>query len=249
MDRKGLKMRCNMNIINSFVDGSVTFGSIGEWFGGIFEAATAEGSAAARYFEIAKNFLEGVLPFAWIIPAVLALLSLIQVFAGKKLLGLQKFLASFVAGFALGAAYVTPLISDLGVALDDWIVGLVVGVIAALLCKLVYFLAYVIAAGAAAYTLCVSGILPEVVSVYTKDMIVAIVVAVVAIVLALVLRKLIEMLGTAVLGGWTLALSIEAIIVALMPQYGALESWLILVIMGVAALVGFIVQVATRKRY
>ncbi|MBO5907776.1 MAG: hypothetical protein J6Q85_06475 [Clostridia bacterium] len=239
-----------MDIINSFVDGSVTFGSLGEWFGGIFASATAEGSAAARYFEIAKNWLESVTAgFVWAIPAVLVLLSLIQVFAGKKLLGLQKFLASFVAGFALGAALVTPLISGLGVQIEDWIVGLVVGIIAALLCKLVYFLAYVIAAGAATYTLCVSGILPEVISNYSKDMIVAIVATVVVIVLALVLRKFIEMLGTAALGGWTLVLSIEALIAAFMPEFACFEQWLFFVIMGVAALVGFIVQVATRKRY
>ena len=238
-----------MDIINSFVDGSVTFGSIGEWFGEIFGAVTAEGSAAARYFEIAKNFLEDVLPFAWIIPAVLALLSLIQVFAGKKLLGLQKFLASFVAGFALGAEYVTPLISDLGISIEDWIVGLIVGAIAALLCKLVYFLAYVLAAGASTYILCVSGILPEAVSVYTKDMIVAIVATAVVIVVALLLRKFIEMLGTAALGGWTLVLSIEAIMGVFVAGFSHFEAWLFYVIMGVAALVGFIVQVATRRRY
>ena len=242
-------MRCNMDIINSFVDGSVTFGSLGEWIGGLFASVSAEGSAAARYFEIAENFLAGVLPFAWIIPAALVLLSLIQVFAGKKLLGLQKFLASFAAGFALGATFVTPLVAGLGVAIEDWIVGVVVGAIAALLCKLVYFLAYVIAAGAAAYTLCVSGILPEVVSVYTKDMIVAIVVTVVVIVLALVLRKFIEMLGTAALGAWTLVLSIEALIAVFMPTFACFEAWLFYVIMGVAGLVGFIVQVASRKRY
>ena len=240
-----------MDLINKFIDASVTFGDIGAWFGGVFEKVAGEGSTAAHYFGVAKDFLAGVLPYVWILPAALVLLSLVQVFFGKKLLGLQKFLACFAVGFASGAAYVTPLISGLGLGINipDWIVGLVIGVVAALLYKLVYFLAYVGAAGAATYVLCVSGILPEAVASFTKDRIVAIVAAVVVIVLALVLRKFIEMLGTAALGGWTLALSAQALAASLVTDFLAFDTWLFFVIMGVAALLGFIVQVATRRRY
>ena len=239
-----------MDAIKGFfekVAAGFSFEEIGAWFKELFGKATAEGGAVETYWTTGLDFIKGLLPLAWILPAILMVLSLVQVFAGKKLLGLQKFLGCFVVGYALGALLLTPVVAE-WFTVADWIVGLVIGVIAALLCKPIYFLSYVVAAGYSVYALCMGDVLPEAVSSFTNNWIVALVAAVVAVVLALIFRKWIEMLGTAALGAWTLFLSAEALLASLGWMIGAEYAlWAELGTLVVAGLLGFIVQVKTRS--
>ena len=239
-----------MEFLTQLANAELSFQDIGAWFSDVYSQVTVEGGVVESFWNQGLSFVQGLLPLAWIFPAILAVLSLIQVFAGKKLLGLQKLIACFVVGFACGAVFVTPLVEGLGFAIDSWIVGVIVGVVSALICKLVYFLAYVIAAGYGAYLLCMTDVLPAEITVYTKNLVVAIAVAVVVLILALLLRKWIEMLGTACLGGWTLYLSVVAVLsafgMAIAPEF--LMWWEIGFIAG-AGLIGFIVQAKTRRRY
>lgn len=224
-----------------------SFEEIGAWFKDLFASVTAEGGPVETYWTMGLDFIKGLLPLAWILPAILIALSLVQVFAGKKLLGLQKFLACFVVGYALGAVLLTPVIAEF-VQIADWIVGLVVGVVAALLCKPIYFLSYVAVAGYGVYALCMSDVLPEAVASFTNNWIVALVAAVVAVVVALLLRKWIEMLGTAALGAWTLFLSVQALLASLSIWFAAeYVIWWELGTLAVGAILGFIVQVKTRS--
>jgi len=239
-----------MDAIKAFfekVAAGFSFDEIGAWFKDLFGKVTAEGGPVETYWSTGLDFIKGLLPLAWILPAILIALSLVQVFAGKKLLGIQKFVACFVVGYALGAVLLTPVIAEL-FAIADWIVGLVVGVIAALLCKPIYFLSYVVAAGYGVYALCMSDVLPEAIASFTNNWIVALVAAVVAIVLVLILRKWIEMLGTAALGAWTLYLSVEALLLTFDLSFdSAYELWWKFGTLAVAGILGFIVQVKTRS--
>ena len=239
-----------MDAIKAFfekVAAGFSFEEIGAWFKDLFASVTAEGGPVETYWTMGLDFIKGLLPLAWILPAILAVLSLVQVFAGKKLLGLQKFIACFVVGYALGAVLLTPVIAQV-FEISDWIVGLVVGVVAALLCKPIYFLSYVAVAGYGVYALCMSDVLPEAVASFTNSWYIALAAAVVAVVLALILRKWIEMLGTAALGAWTLFLSVEAILAACGLWFTAeVVVWAELGTLVVAGLLGFIVQVKTRS--
>ena len=232
--------------ISDLINAKVDFKGIGDWFTGIYESATTQGSVAGIW-----DMLDAYLKM---IPAVTAIvllaLSFIQVFAGKKLLPLQKFLGAFFVGFLAGAHFIYPMISDF-LPLSDLIVGLIVGVVAALICKLVYFLAFILAAGHPVYLLCMTGAISPM---FLENMMMSGIAAAVAIVIALIFRKWIEMLGTAVLGGYCVYLSLDALLVALiaggfdtlLPGYAQIVKIAVIALFG---FFGFIVQVKHRRRY
>lgn len=228
-----------MDFLNQIVDGK----AVSETVSGLYSQVAAEGGTVKTLWDAGMGFVESILPFAWILPAILAVLSLVEVFAGKKLLGLQKILGCFVVGFACGATFLAPVVATL-VAIDAWIVGLVVGVVAALLCKPVYFIAYVVAAVAAPFYVCMSGLIPVA---FLQNWIVALVIGVVVAVLAVIFRKWFEMVGTAALGAFLLVLCVDAFTIMFLG--GIFIPVLRYAIMGVVALAGAIVQIATRRRW
>lgn len=240
-----------MNFFERFAKGLVGFSEIGAEIGNVFAKITDPLGTISSLWSDATGWLESILPFAWIIPSVLALLSLIQIFFGKKLLGIQKFVACLVIGFACGTMFIYPLLADIGITfMPDWVVGLIVGIVAAILFRLIYFLAYIIAAGVAGYVLCVGNVLPEAVSQYIDYWFVGIGVAVAFIIVALLLRRFIEMLGTAVLGAYTLYLSFCAILASLGWAIGAdYTIWWMIGFLAVGGLLGFFVQLKTGRRY
>lgn len=231
------------NVFNGIINASYTFEDIWSKIKTVYTHVTEV--SCVDLVDSVKTALSGVVPFmAYIIIA----LALLETFFGKKLIGIQKFVLSFVLGFLGGAAVVAPVISKL-VEIPEWISGLVVGVVAAVLCKIVYWLVYVFAAGYSVYMILLSGAYLEFITASTKgNQVIALAGAVVAIVLALIFRNLIERAGTAALGAWGLVYGVKKLydFTALVP--GA-EKIVGLVVFGVIALVGFIVQVKTRKRY
>ena len=232
--------------MDKFIKAEFGFAEIGKWFSDLYEKATTADVVKGIWEMVEKVFTD----FALIASIALIVLSLVQVFFGKKLLGLQKFLAFLAVGFACGVVLVAPLLP----AVPGWIIGAVVGVVAALLCKFLYVIAYIVGVGYSVYLLAYPLVLNFVGA--EMQMIVAAAAAAVAIVLALLLRKWLEMLGTAALGGYCLALSIDSLLVQLVGggfdriklthEYADI---IVLAITGVAALIGFIVQVKTRRRY
>ena len=248
--REPSRMRCIMEFFERFAAGGIGFTEIGGEISNVFARIFAPGGTILSFWSTAMDWLTKFIPFAWIIPSVLALLSLIQVFFGKKLLGLQKFLLCLAIGFACGTVFIHPLLCNIGITfMADWVVGLIVGVVAAILSRLVYFLAYIVAAGCAGYILCLGGILPESISQYLSFWYVGVGVAVVFVVLALLLRRFIEMLGTAVLGGYTLFLSFVAILASFGWEIGAeYKIWRTVGFLAVCGLLGFIVQLKTARR-
>lgn len=243
-------MRCIMSFFEKFAQGSVGFAEIGAEISNVFAKITDPAGTVSSLWSDATGWLTSILPFAWIIPAALALLSLVQMFFGKKLLGVQKFVACLVIGFACGTMFIHPLLADIGITfMPDWVVGLIVGIVSAILFRLIYFLAYILAAGVAGYILCVGNVLPEAVSQYLNYWFVGVGVAVLFIILALLLRRIIEILGTAVLGAYTLYLSFAAILASFGWAIGAdYAIWWMIGFLAVGGILGFLVQLKTCKR-
>ena len=194
----------------------------------------------------AKEILATVPAIA--IVGVLLVLSLIEVFAGKKLFGLQKFIAFFAVGFVAGVCFVAPLVHSFFA--NALIVGLVVGVIAALLYRPIYFLGYVGGIGFVTYYVLYNAlVLPAAITVYTKgQLVVSIVAAVVVVVIALLLRKWLETLALAGIGacGIWYSISLALTVCQIVLPY---QNYIMLAVVGIFTLVGFVVQVKTRKRY
>ena len=189
-----------------------------------------------------------VVPF---LPYIGIALALIVAFAGKRLFSVLRFLAFFSFGFVLGVHFLTPLISVPLPMIPTWVIGLVTGIVAAVLSKLLYFLAYIGVAFYAVYYICLNGTVIPAIAPFTQgNYIVAIVAGAVAVVVVLLLRKFIEMLGTAMLGGWGVASVVLGIWnYTALPVFVGRE-WLgVLVATLIVALVGFVVQFKTRRRY
>ena len=228
-------------IINAKFGLAELFGS----FKAMFEGAFQEGDVVAL-LEVVTNSLAAVLPYLPII--LLALCAIVTLF-GKKLFGLEKFLFIFTLGFVGGVLFLAPVLEQF-VALPSYITGAVVGLVCAILCKIIYWLLYVAAFGYAAYFVCFTAAVLPVATVYTQgNMIYSAIAAVVVIVLALLLRKLIEMLGTAALGAFGIVAIVDANFFDFANIGFAEEGILKLAAIGVITLIGFIVQVKTRKRY
>ena len=233
------------NIINADFDLASLGAKVTEWYDGFKAEATLAG-----LLETADKAVTSVLP-AVAIAGILLALSLVLALFGKKLLGLQKFFGCLIVGFACGVVYATPWVNGF-FAVDAWIVGLVAGVVAALLGKLVYVLAYAAVPALATYTVLMGGYyLPESVTAVTKgNLVVALVGAAVVVLVLFLLRKWVEMLGTAVLGGLSTYVCVNAVLAATMGQIlDPNVPYIKLAIVAGVALVGFIVQVKTRKQY
>lgn len=232
---------------NGLINAEYDFSAIGDWVKSIFDHVAASATISDIWAAVTAFF--SVVP-AVLVSSLFLVLSLVEVFFGKRLLGLQKFLGCFAVGFAVSAAYLPDVLPE-SIAVSPLIVGLVVGIVAALLCKLVYNLAYIAAVGLGVYVMCMGGyVLPEAVSGFTKgNMMISLVVVVVAVIVALILRKLIEMAGTATLGGFLAWLCIEDIVYELgfTPTEHSAAVFKLAVII-VLAVLGLLVQFKTRKR-
>lgn len=244
-----------MEFINNLINAKFDFAAIGVWFSELYASVTAH-DGIASLISTAEGYINMVPAAA--VAGILLVLSLIMAFFGKKLLGFMKFVTCFGVGYALGVYYLTAPIQGAFASIPSWVIGLVVGAVAALLCVLIYFLAYVVGFGYSVYLVLMGGYyLPETITSFTKgNWIVSLAAAAVVIVIALLLRKWIEMLGTAALGGYLAYLSIDSLLVATVGHgvagFDFLAPYELYVKLGVLALiglVGFIVQVKTRRRW
>lgn len=222
------------------------FATIGEYIKNTIDTLKAN-TAISSLWEAGLAALAAVLPY---LAVVFLALSLVETFFGKKLIDLQKILASFVIGFVLGVQFISPLVDTVFV-LEPWIVGLVVGGVALVTYKVIYFLAVVACSGYPVYFVCyTAAYLPEV-TVYTKgNLMYSAIAAAVAIVLVLLLLKYVEILGTAILGGYFSALCIRTMYdfttLEFLVGYETLSFY---VVVGFIALLGFAFQFKTRRRY
>lgn len=208
--------------------------------------ATVEEADVAALLDMAKASLASVLNY---LPYILLALCVIEVFFGKKLFGIQKFLLMFGLGFIGGVLIVAPIV-DKFIVLPTYVTGAVVGLICAILCKLLYWLCYVAVFGYSVYMVCFAGVYLAAVTQYTKGILLySAIAAGVVIIIALLLRKFIEMLATSALG----AFGIVSIVISDFYDFTALvpgsEAIVKLAAIGVITLIGFIVQVKTRRRY
>ena len=192
--------------------------------------------------------IESVYKFVMIL---LVIGSVAVAFFGRKMIGFLKFIFFFIIGFALGTHLLTPLILE-AVEIPGWLVGTVAALVAAVLYRFLYVVLYSVVAGYGMYILTYHGFYIQGESAYSNAKATyCLIAAVVAVIIALVLKKYIEMLGTAVLGGWLASLIFASSVYdfTVLPVFGGISRVAILVPAAVIAAIGAIVQVKTRRRY
>lgn len=232
-----------MAIVNSLMNATITITGILNYLKDMVAKALADTSVAG-IFGTVKGLLTPVWAYRYILLMVLAL---VVALFGKRMFGLLKFLGGFEAGFVVGVVFLAPKLTFL----PAYVIGAVIGLVVALLMKFLYYVILVGGVGYGVYYIAFSAAILPVVFNFTKgNLLFSAVAAVVAVVLVLVLRKWFEMLGTALAGAYVLTYALTFVYdvrtIGFLSAYGDIPLY---VVMGLVALVGFIVQVKTRKKY
>lgn len=234
-----------MAFINSVINAEFSFPVLSEFFGGYMWSLASN----AELVTLCRTVLGALAPYAFAIPIALIVLSSLQLFFGKKLLPLSRFLAAAAMGYAVGVVTISPIINNIFV-LPNYVSGIVMAIVAGVLAKFVYYIGIAVGVGYISYMVCfTAAFLPQITN-YTKgNNIASAVVCAVAVILVLLLLKFIEMAGTAFLGAFLISELVIANYVnypALVPMDPVIVKY---VAVGVVALIGFIIQYKTRRRY
>ena len=229
---------------DGLIHGEYDFKQIGDEIKSTYDNVAGNVNIEGLWSKVTE-FLSSVPAIA--VTGVLLALSLVVVFLGKRLLNFAKYVGFLAVGFCLGVTFLAPIVSEVLPIVPWWAVGLVVGVVAMLMSKMLYFLLYVGAAGYGAYLFSIRGyVLPE----FTNgNLMIGLVVAAVAVAVVLICKKLIEMLGTAALGGFLVSLCVVEMLSQLDIALGSTVLTVIkLAILAILAIIGLVVQYRTRKR-
>ena len=221
-------------------------------------------NSLSTYWDMAKKAMSNV--GEWLPYVVLLVLSLLLCFFGKKMMGFLKVVAFLGIGYAFGGVTLPALIGAESVskAPVPLIFAIVVAVLAALLSKFLYCIGMACLLGYTAYFAGYTySVTLKIVKAGEMQMVAGLVCAAVVILLFFLLRKFWERLLTAVGGAWLSMLCIKGIYdftaVPFLKQLGGFEQTFLrpdaivfvseLIVAGVIAIIGFIIQIQTRKRY
>lgn len=198
-------------------------------------------------WEAGLSALSAVIPY---LAVVFLALALVETFFGAKLMTLQKLIASFVGGFVVGVHWISPIVDTVFVV-APWIVGLVIGAVALILFNFCYFVFIIGVAGYPVYYLCYNAAaIPQLTGFTKENMIFSAIAAAVAVIIVCLLLKYVEIVGTSLLGGYFSALCIKTMYdfttLEFLQGYETISFY---VVIGVIALLGFVFQFKTRRRY
>jgi hypothetical protein len=201
----------------------------------------------ALLVEIMWGYISFLAPY---IPLILLAFYLVVALFGKRLFNILRFLAFFVVGFALGIYYLSPLVLGILPTVPTWVIGVVSGVVSAVLSKLLYVVALAIVAGYSVYIICYQALIPGLGSLTGGNWIISLACAAVIVLVVFLLRQYVEMLGTAMLGGFGIATVVRGWYdYTTVSVFVGLE-WLgVLLFTVIVAIVCFAVQFKHRERY
>ncbi len=232
-----------MDFIKGLIEGK-PLADVTGYFGGLWEQITNL-DVLAKVVELWKNNVADYKHYIFLA------LALVIVLLGQKLMGAMKFVASFVLGAGLGIDLLSDIVVKIGLGRGtaELVSAAVCGVVAAILFKVVYIAAIVLVGGYVAYDVVLTGAIKALASI-KGNQIIAAAAAVVLVALVLVFRKFFERLGTSALGGWIIACQVFALWGDKLAKItDGKEAMFKLIIMGVLAVVGLIIQIKTRKKY
>lgn len=181
---------------------------------------------------------------AGVMPYVTVAVMLLFLFFGKKLLPQIKFVCSFFVGFGLGVYFLAPAVDGIISGVPAWVSGLVIALLLLAINRLFYFLFFISAAFFTSFVLLNSFL--------NFGALLLLSVAAVGVIIALIFKKYFEMLGTAFLGAFVLLRKIDSSFIAFNTEINlgsAFSFELISLLAIIIAIVGFTVQIKTRKRY
>lgn len=198
-----------------------------------------------------NGIMSAIEPARGIIMTMFVIFGVVVAMFGKKMIGSLKFLFFFVVGFALGTHLLAPLIPS-EVTIAAWLIGLIIGVVAGVLYRFLYIMLYSVTVGYGAYIIFYNAFYLSNSPTYSAGKaLTCLFFAAVVLVLAIIFRRFVEMVGTAVLGGW-IASWIFAEQIYDFTAWGLFGGVRWLAILIPTLLIGALgawIQIRTRKRY
>jgi len=200
------------------------------------------------YITEIKATLEQLLtPVLAALPIIFMVFALTIAIFGKKLFPVIRFVGFFLIGFLVGVCFLTPPLHNVFAAMPSWLIGLIAGVVFAVASKVVYFILLLAVPFYSLYYLSMSG---TALAFTAGNYVISIVIGLVGLVAFLLLRKTVAMLLTSALGGWWFATQLKLVYdYVSLPVFDSNELKATLIVAGAVALVGFLLQLLTRKRY
>ena len=216
----------------------------------LLEKIAGKADSLKELWGVGKEYVCSFIPPV-LFALILVCLSLVETFAGKKLLGLQKVIICAAFGYIVGTAYLQPFIATI-FPVDKMIVGAVVAVVAACLCRPIYFCGYIGVIGYFVYFLMMNGCPVE----STKDdKFIAAVAAAAIIAFCLVFRKVVEIAGTSAVGAVFTYLAVKDVV----PYFadgrtvnellGDSKKIVMIAFLAVLSIFGFVIQYRRRRRW
>jgi len=224
---------------NTFTSGGYDYNWLGEKISN-FDKAVSEHPDMSSIMDILSGLTS-------IIPIIMMAAMLVIALFGKKLLPIIKVVSCFAVGFGLGVAVINEKLVDI-ITLPAWISGLIFGVLAVLLYRLIYVLFFAAFSFYGTFLLAHFALGNILASLGDVKGFIFLGIGAIVMIFAFIKRKYVEMLGTAALGGWVLAKLLVAEDGGFLNGISFLVEyyWIIAI---VVALIGFTVQVKTRRRY
>lgn len=235
------------DFISELIGARFSFSYLWQQLSSLYESVVSDG-AVLSIWDWLKNLSTGL----WTaLPYILMALGVIVLLFGKKMGGFVKFVGFFIVGFFLGVYFLASVIPP-EVPIAPWVVGIVVAILAAVLSKMLFVTAYSVIVLYSVYRLCYHGFFFDNQQLFSVGKsLTALAVAAIVLVLTLIFFRFVQMLVFSVLGAWMITSGFAFGIIDLdaIPKLGA-NSWILEVtIMGIIAILGFIFQIKTRKRY
>lgn len=193
-----------------------------------------------------RAFIESMPIFAW--AAILGIVALVFSNFGKKLLAIPLIIGTAAVGYLGGAFLLAPRLEGFVakyefiqqfISIDSVVVGIVCAAVCAILFLPLYFLGYTAVIGYFTYLF----VYPvcQIVFGDSLAMLIGLGAAATAVIFGFIFRKWVEMIATSVAGAYFVMLAIHLVVP--MPMVVNLVIW------GVFAVQGAIVQIKTRRRY
>lgn len=240
------------------------FSAIANFFSAVKEARYGFGQIwdylVTFYYTVTENptvsaiwnaFMGAIAPAITIVMILVILGSVSISLFGQRIIGALKFTFFFIIGFIIGVQLLAPVIPE-GVRIPPWIVGLVVALITSVLYRFLYIGLYSVVVGYSVYILCYNGFYLIASPAYSPlRAILCLVVSLVVLGLSFLVKKYIEMIFTAVLGGWfaTMVFIWYIYNFTAWPFLVGREWVGIFIMTALIASLGLLVQFKTRRRY
>ena len=229
------------NIIADITSGNVSVNSLTEWTNSVYEMVSSNSVVLTAWnkFVASNAFISANLSILLLAGALLI------AFYGQKFGEIIKFVSVYVVTFCLSACYISPPLQILA-DLPEWVVPVVVATLCTAFGDILFKVIAIFLATYPAYFLIMNPFLP--IPFIGGNKIVAIIAAIISAIVCFIFRRHCSRLGYAVVGGFLTALAIRRFYdyTTFLPTLG---KWLIPLVTIIVAVIGYIHQHKTRRRF